>query len=396
MRYVGCMSRRLDRSLGIAPGSVSDYREIARTRLPRQMFDYIDGGSYEEQTMAANRADLASVLLRQRVLRDVGTLKTSVTVLGADLHIPVILAPVGLAGMFAPRAEVQAARAAEQCGITFCESTVSICSIDEIAAATQRRFWHQLYVMRDRAFAERIMARAHSASCDVLVLTVDLAVPGARYRDVRNGMVGRIGLGGTLRRGLDIASHPRWVKEVGLGGKPLTFGNLAEAVPGATSPTDFRQWVDEQFDPTVTWDDIAWVRQNWPGKLVLKGILDVEDARMAADHGVEGIVVSNHGGRQLDQTPSTASVLPGIAEAVGTDLAVLVDGGIRSGLDVIKALALGADAVLVGRAWAYAVAAGGQQAVANMLHIMGEELRVGMSLTGVVDVADLGPDSLVR
>ena len=381
--------------MDLAPASVRDYRELARRRLPRQLFDYIDGGAYEETTMRANQADLAALQLRQRVLRDVSSLDLRTTVLGQDLALPVVLAPVGLAGMFAKRAEVQAARAAESRRIAFCESTVSIAGIEEVQAATSAPFWYQLYVMRDRSYAEGLMARATAAGCPVLVLTVDLAVVGARYRDTRNAMVGEVGTLASLRRGLDLVAHPHWLRDVAIGGKPHTFGNLEDAVPGGTSPQDFRTWVDAQFDPSVTWDDLAWVREHWDGKLVLKGVLDAEDARAAADHGVDGIVVSNHGGRQLDDTPSTVRALGPIVEAVGDQLEVLVDGGIRSGLDVVKLLALGARACLVGRAWAYAVAAGGQAAVEHVLDIVQGEMEVAMSLTGAPSLADLSPEVLV-
>jgi L-lactate dehydrogenase (cytochrome) len=387
---------RPDRSLNLAPASVRDHRELARRRLPRQLFDYIDGGAYEESTLRANEDDLAAISLRQRVLRDVSDLSLRTTVLGQDLSMPVILAPVGLAGMFAPRAEVQAAKAAEAARVAFCESTVSIAGIEEVAAATSAPFWFQLYVMRDRAYAEGLLARAGAAGCPVLVLTVDLPVVGARYRDVRNAMVGEVSKLAGIRRGLDLVSHPQWVRDVAIGGKPHTFGNLEEAVPGGTSPTDFREWVDGQFDPSVTWEDLAWVREHWDGKLVLKGVLDADDARLAADHGVDGIVVSNHGGRQLDDTPSTVQALGPIVEAVGDRLEVLVDGGIRSGLDVVKVLALGARAALVGRAWAWAVAGGGQAGVEHMLRTVREEMKVAMALTGAPSIADLSPEILVR
>ncbi len=287
-----------DRSLGLAPASVRDYRELARRRLPRQLFDYLDGGAYEESTMRANVADLGRIRLRQRVLRDVSDLRLGTTVLGEDLALPLVLAPVGLAGMFARRAEIQAARAAETAGISFCESAVSICGIEEVRAATTRPFWFQLYVMRDRGYAEDLMGRASAAGCAVLVLTVDLAVVGARYRDTRNGMTDPVSLPKRLVRAWDLASHPAWVRDVALGGRPLTFANLERAVPGARTPDAFRGWVDTQFDPSVTWDDLAWVRDQWRGKLVLKGILDPDDALRAADHGADAVVVSNHGGRR--------------------------------------------------------------------------------------------------
>ncbi|MBK6502625.1 L-lactate dehydrogenase [Candidatus Neomicrothrix sp.] len=380
----------------MAAASVRDYREVARRRLPRQLFDYIDGGAYEEATLAANTADLEAISLRQRVLRDVSTRTMSTTVLGEELSLPVLLAPVGLAGMFANRAEVAAARAAEHAGVSFVESTVSICSLEEVAAATKRAPWFQLYVMRDRGYAENLMARAQAVGCRVLVLTADLAVVGARYRDTRNGLGGRVSPVGAAIRGLDRVSHPRWVWEVGIQGKPHTFGNLTDAVPGGNSPDDFRDWVDAQFDPSVTWDDLAWVRDHWDGPVVLKGILDPEDARAAADAGVDAVVVSNHGGRQLDAVPSTAAALPAVVEAVGDRIEVLVDGGVRSGLDLLKMMAMGAKACLVGRPWAWAVAAKGEAGVAHLLEILRDELAVAMALTGTTDVADLGPDSLLR
>jgi len=393
---VGRVSRlHPDRPLGVAPASVVDYRELARRRLPRQLFDYIDGGAFAESTLSANVDDLAGIGLRQRVLRDVSSLDLATTVLGQPLSMPVVLGPVGLAGMFATRAEVQAARAAEAAGVAFCESTVSICSVEEVAAAVARPVWFQLYVMRDRSYAEDLMARATGVGCPVLVLTVDLATVGSRYRDTRNGMSGHVGRLGRVLRGLDLGLHPTWALDVGVRGKPHTFGNLERAVPGAASPTDFSAWVDAQFDPSVTWDDLDWVRRNWPGKLVLKGILDPDDARRAADRGVDGIVVSNHGGRQLDATPSTIRALGPVVDAVGDRLEVLVDGGIRSGLDVVKALALGARACLLGRAWAWSVAADGERGVAHTLAIVRDELRVALSLTGVTDVAHLDRSALV-
>ncbi|MCB1029724.1 MAG: L-lactate dehydrogenase [Acidimicrobiales bacterium] len=384
-----------DRSLDIAPASVRDYRELARKRLPRQLFDYIDGGAYEESTMRANESDLGELQLRQRVMRDVSNLDLRTTVVGQDLSMPVILAPVGLAGMFAPRAEVLAARAAQNAGVAFCESTVSIAGIEEVQRSTNAPFWFQLYVMRDRSYAETLMARASAAHCPVLVLTVDLAVVGARYRDTRNAMIGEVSALAKARRGVDLVTHPQWIRDVAIGGKPHTFGNLEDAVPEGRSPADFREWVDAQFDPSVTWEDLAWVREHWKGKLVIKGVLDAEDARIAADAGVDAIVVSNHGGRQLDDTPSTVQALGPIVQAVGEQLEVLVDGGIRSGLDVTKMIALGAKACLVGRAWAWAVAGGGQQGVEHVLETIRDEMKVAMALTGAPTIAALNPDILV-
>jgi L-lactate dehydrogenase (cytochrome) len=389
------MSRWIpDRSFELAPGSVGDFRELARRRLPRQLFDYIDGGSYDESTMAANVADLSSVLLRQRILRDVSDLDLEQTVLGRKLAMPVILGPVGLAGMYSRRAEVSAARAAEKAGVVFCESTVSICSLEEVAAATTKPIWYQLYIMRDRSVAADLIARAASAKCSVLVLTVDLPVVGARYRDIRNGLVGSQNLVAKALRYADYALHPGWAFDVGLKGKPHTFGNLEHVVPNASSPHEFKAWVDSQFDSSVTWDDLAWVRDQWPGKLILKGILDSEDAKTAARVGVDGIVVSNHGGRQLDSTPSTASVLGPIVDSVGDQLEVLVDGGVRSGLDVVKMVALGAKACLVGRAWAWAVASGGEPSVEHALRIIRNEIKVALSLTGAARIDKLDRSAL--
>ena len=368
--------------MALAPATVLDYRELARRRLPRQLFDYIDGGAYEELTLRANCADLERLRVRQVVMRDVSVREQAVEVLGQQLAMPVILAPVGLGGMMARRAEVQAARAAESRGVPFTESTVSICSIEEVARATSVPPWFQLYVMRDRGFARDLLARAQAVGSPVLLLTVDLAVPGARHRDTRNAVVGRTSRLAQLLRGLDLVSHPHWVRDVPVRGQPLTFGNLEQAVPGARSPEAFRQWVDEQFDPSVTWQDIDWVRQNWPGKLVVKGVLDPEDARRAADVGVDGIVVSNHGGRQLDSVPSSAAALPEIADAVGDQVEVLADGGVRTGLDVVKLVALGARAVLVGRAWAWAVAARGEPGVRHVLKVIKADIDVALALMG--------------
>lgn len=378
-----------DRSLGLAPATVLDYRELARRRLPRQLFDYVDGGAYEEATMRANVADLESILLRQVVMRDVSVRDPAVELLGQRLALPVVLGPVGLAGMLAPRAEVQAARAAEAAGVPFVESTVSICPVEEVAKATSAPPWFQLYVMRDRAYAQDLMARAEAVGSPVLVLTIDLPVVGARHRDTRNAAVGSPGRWARARRVLDLLAHPRWIATVALGGRPLTFGNLEKAVPGARAPAAFKAWVDAQFDPSVTWEDIAWVRDNWRGKLVVKGVLDPDDARRAADAGVDGIVVSNHGGRQLDAVPSTARALPAVADAVGDRVEVLADGGVRNGLDVVKMVALGARAVMIGRPWAWAVAARGEAGVRHVLDVMRADIDTALGLTGQTSLLGL-------
>jgi L-lactate dehydrogenase (cytochrome) len=378
-----------DHSLNLAPASVDDYRELARRRLPRQIFDYVDGGAFAESTLAANLEDLRRIQFRQRVLRDVSTRSLATTVLGEEIALPLILAPVGFGGMLARRAEVQAARAAARAGIPFCESTLSICSVEEVASAITRPPWFQLYVMKDRGYAEDLMVRAQAVGCTTMVLTVDLPVIGQRYRDARNGISGKIPPVKRLRRGADLFTHTKWVRDVALGGRPLTFGNLEKALPDARVPGDFQAWVAGQFDPSVTWDDLAWLRQHWRGKIALKGILDADDARRALDHGVDAVIVSNHGGRQLDDVPSTIRSLPKVADAVGDRCEVLMDGGVRSGLDVVKAMALGARACLIGRPWAYAVAARGERGVEHILRIFQSEMMVTLGLTGVNDVRDL-------
>jgi L-lactate dehydrogenase (cytochrome) len=383
-----------DRPLQVAPATVLDYRELARRKLPRQLFDYVDGGAYEELTMRSNVADLERVLLRQVVMRDVSTRNTEIELFGRKLALPVILAPVGLGGMMARRAEVQAARAAERAGVPFIESTVSICSIEEVAAAIDQPPWFQLYVMRDRSYAEELMQRASAVGAPVLCLTIDLAVVGARHRDVRNAIGGRPTTWAKVRRGLDIASHPGWIRDVPIKGKPLTFGNLEKAVPHARTPDHFREWVDQQFDPSVTWQDIEWVREHWNGKLVVKGVLDAEDARRAADVGVDGVVVSNHGGRQLDSVPSTTKALPAVADAIGDRVVVLADGGVRTGLDVVKMVAMGARAVLIGRAWAWAVAARGESGVRHVLSVLKADMDTALGLTGQTSIADVDRSAL--
>jgi L-lactate dehydrogenase (cytochrome) len=383
-----------DRPLGVAPATVLDYRELARRRLPRQLFDYIDGGAYDEATMRANVSDLGRVLLRQVVMKDVSVRDQACEVLGQRMDMPVILGPVGLAGMFARRAEVQVARAAEAAGIPFVESTVSVCDIEEVADATTAPPWFQLYVMRDRSHAEGLMSRAEAVGAPVLVMTIDLAVLGARHRDTRNAIEGQPSTWAKVRRGMDLVSHPRWLADVPVKGKPLTLGNIAEFAPDAGTPEDFKPFVASQFDPSVTWDDIAWVRHNWSGKLVVKGVLDPDDARRAVDAGVDGVVVSNHGGRQLDSVPSTAVALPGVVEAVGDQVEVLADGGVRTGLDAVKLVALGAKAVMVGRAWAWAVAAGGEAAVRTMLETMKADIDTALGLTGRTSIADVDRSAL--
>ncbi len=367
--------------------SVLDYQALARRRLPKFLFEYIDGGSYAETTLARNVADLRSVALRQRVLRDVSAIDLSTELFGRQQAMPVALAPIGLAGLCARRGEVQAARAAEAAGVPFCLSTVSACPLAEVEAGAQQNFWFQLYMIRDRGFMADLLAKASDAGCPVLVFTVDMPMPGSRYRDVRSGLAGAPGFAGALRRALQAAARPGWAVDVGLFGRPHVLGNVAPVLAGRTGLEDFFAWMRGNFDPAVTWIDLEWVRARWRGPIVIKGILDPEDARLAAEAGADGVVVSNHGGRQLDGVPSTAKALPAIADAVGDRLTVLADGGIRSGLDVVAMLALGAKGVLLGRAWAYALAGGGQAGVSHMLRLIEAEMRVAMALTGVTSIA---------
>ena len=383
-------------TLRLAPATVSDYRRLAESRLPRQLFDYIDGGAVDERTLAANREDLARLRLRQRVLRDVSRTDTRVEIAGRATAMPVVLAPVGLAGLMRRRGEVQAARAAEAAGVPFCLSTVGLCSLEEVRAATTAPFWFQLYMMRDRGHVRELLQRARAVGVDTLVFTVDLAVVGSRYRDTRNGMGGGLGAWGSLRSALNFAAHPRWLGDVALGGRPLVFGNLASYVASAKNIQQFRSWIDSQFDPSVTWKDIEWLRQEWPGALIIKGILEAEDACAAADAGAQGIVVSNHGGRQLDGAPSSISALPRIADAVGGRLEIIMDGGVHSGQDVVKAVALGARAAMIGRAWVYALAARGEAGVRHLLSQMQREISVTLALTGLTSMSDVTPAMLVE
>jgi len=369
--------------------SISDYRAAARRRLPHFLFEYIDGGSYAEQTLAANVADLQRIKLRQRVLRDVSKIDLSVDLFGSRWALPVALGPIGLAGLNARRGEVQAMRAAEKAGVPFALSTVGACSLREVSAVAAKPFWFQLYMIRDRGFMSDLLTQAQSAGCGALVFTVDMPVPGTRYRDYRSGLAGAAGFAGQAQRFLQACVKPDWAWDVGVCGGPHTLGTVAPVLKGKTGIEDFFAWMGANFDPSVTWDDLRWVRERWKGPLLLKGILDAEDARRAAELGADGVVVSNHGGRQLDGVLSTALALPRIADAVGENIKVLADGGVRSGLDVARMLALGADGVLLGRAWAYALAARGEAGVAHVLSLIAAELRVALALTGVNAARDL-------
>jgi L-lactate dehydrogenase (cytochrome) len=369
--------------------AASDYRRIARRRLPHFLFEYIDGGAYAEVTLRRNVADLEAIALRQRVLRDVSRLDLSTELFGQKLALPVALAPIGLAGLTARRGEVQAARAAEAAGIPFTLSTVSACAIDEVARGTSKAFWFQLYMIRDRAFMRDLIAKARDARCSALVFTVDMPVPGTRYRDYRSGLAGAAGPLGKLRRLLQGMARPGWAWDVGIHGRPHHLGNVAPVLAGKSGIEDFLAWVGSNFDPGISWTDLDFVRSLWDGPIILKGILDPEDAREAARNGVDAIIVSNHGGRQLDGVLSTARALPPIADAVGDDLILLADGGVRSGLDVVRLLALGARTVLLGRAWVYALAGGGEAGVAHVLRLIEAEMRVAMSLTGATSIAEI-------
>ncbi|WP_068878110.1 MULTISPECIES: L-lactate dehydrogenase [unclassified Phenylobacterium] len=369
--------------------SVSDYRELARRRLPHIFFEYIDGGSYAEETLRRNVADLEVIALRQLVMRDTTKLDMTVQTLGQTLKMPVGLSPVGMAGMYARRGETRAARAAAAAGVPFCLSTVSVCSIEEVAA-TGVPPWFQLYMLKDRGYMRELLQRAKAAGSPVLVFTVDLPTPGSRYRDIRSGFSGAGPLRAALTQAWDGITHPAWTWDVFVHGRPHTLGSVQGAVTEGRRVTDFLAWIARNFDRSVTWKDMDWVRETWDGPIVVKGVLDPEDARDAVRAGAQGLVVSNHGGRQLDGVKSSISALPRIAQAVGGDLEVYMDGGVRSGLDVLKALALGAKACFVGRPWAWALGAGGQPAVEKMLDVLRAELAVAMILTGCTDVRKAG------
>lgn len=373
-----------------------DYRELARRRLPKFLFEYFDGGAYAEVTLKRNVADLEALPLRQRVLRDVSRLDLSAELFGQRLAMPIALAPVGLAGLSARRGECQAARAAEAAGIPFCLSTFSTCPIAEVTRAVTSPIWFQLYMIRDRGFVRELLAQARAAGCSVLVFTVDMPVPGSRYRDYRSGLAGAPGIRGSIRRFCQALARPRWAWDVGICGSPHQLGNVAPLLGSKTGLEDYFAWLRNNFDPSVSWRDLDFLRSEWTRPLLIKGILDREDAKTAAGIGADGIVVSNHGGRQLDGVPSTARALPLIAEAAGGKLTVLADGGVRSGLDVLRMLALGAKAVLLGRAWAYALAAGGEAGVAHMLQLVEAEMRVAMALTGVTSIGAITQDLLDR
>jgi L-lactate dehydrogenase (cytochrome) len=368
------------------------FRAQAKRRLPHFLFEYIDGGSYDEHTLRRNVDDFKAVTLRQRVLRDVSSPRTATNLFGREMAMPVMLAPLGVMGFYRRRGETQVVRAAEAAGIPMILSTMSCCPVEEVRAAATRPFWMQLYIIRDRGFMKALLQKLEAAGIDTLFLTVDLAINGIRYRDRIGGLAGSQSLLKRPGRLFDILFHPAWALDVGVLGRPLIIGNVAPAMPQGAGLEQFQAWVARNFDPSVTYKDIAWLRENWKGKLVLKGITDSGDAARAADEGMDGIVVSNHGGRQLDGSLSSIAALPKVRDAVAGRMPILLDGGVRSGLDVLRALALGADSVLLGRALAYSLAAGGQAGVTSMLGIIKEELEVAMALTGQSDVRALDSD----
>ena len=373
--------------------STHDYRLAAKRRLPPFLFHYIDGGAYDEHTLARNVADLRDLALRQRVLKEVGEVDLSARLFGEAVSLPVALAPVGLTGMYARRGEVQAARAAASRGVPFTLSSVSVCPIEEVQPAITRPMWFQLYVLRDRGFMKNALERAWAAGVRTLVFTVDMPVPGARYRDRHSGMSGPFA---AWRRMLQAVTHPRWAWDVGLRGRPHDLGNVSAYLGHRIHLEDYIGWLGENFDPSIGWRDLEWIRESWKGSMVLKGILDPEDAREAVRFGADGIVVSNHGGRQLDGVLSSARALPAIADAVQGDLTILADSGVRSGLDVVRMLALGANGVLLGRPFVYALAAAGEQGVAHLLDLIASEMKVAMTLTGARAVGEISRESLVR
>ncbi|MDH1251591.1 FMN-dependent L-lactate dehydrogenase LldD [Comamonas thiooxydans] len=373
--------------------STTDYRAAAQKRLPPFLFHYLDGGAYAEKTLARNVDDLADVALRQRVLKDMSQLDTSIELFGEKFSIPVTLAPVGLTGMFARRGEVQAAMAADKKGIPFTMSSVSVCPIEEVAPRLGRPMWFQLYVLKDRGFMKNALERAQAAGVSTLVFTVDMPVPGARYRDAHSGMSGP---NAAMRRYLQAVTHPHWAVDVGLMGRPHTLGNISTYKGQNVSLEDYMGYLGANFDPSISWSDLEWIRDFWKGPMLIKGILDPEDARDAVRFGADGIIVSNHGGRQLDGVLSSARALPAIADAVKGQIKILADSGVRNGLDIVRLLALGADCTMIGRAFVYALAAEGEAGVTNLLNLLEKEMRVAMTLTSVKKVSEITGDLLVR
>jgi L-lactate dehydrogenase (cytochrome) len=377
----------------VTPVSVADYRRRAKRRLPGFLFHYLEGGANDEDTMAANVSDFRRYRLQQRVMCNVDGVDTGTTLAGHAASMPVALAPVGMAGMYARRGEVQGARAAKTAGIPFTTSTVGICPVEEVAAAIRQPFWFQLYMLRDRDLILKLLERAQAAGCDTLAFTVDLPVAGMRLRDYRNGMLGG-GIPGKLSQLAQIVTSPLWALDVGLRGKPHNFGNLRDVVPDSDDLNAYKAFIDAQFDPTVTWEGIAWLRSVWKGKILIKGVLEADDARAAVDTGADGVIVSNHGGRQLDGVASSISKLAAVSAAVGDRTEVYLDGGVRSGIDVVKAVALGARGVLIGRPWVYAMAACGEAGLVDLLRLFQQEIATAMALMGVKTIDEITADMI--
>jgi L-lactate dehydrogenase (cytochrome) len=379
----------------VTPVTVPDYRRLAEKRLPRFLFDYVDGGAGEEKSMGANVDDFLKIKLRQRVMCDVDNVDTSTALFGQSASMPLVLAPVGLAGMMRRRGEVQGVRAATRAGIPFTTSTVGICSVEEVQAAAGKAAWFQLYMLRDRELVTALLERAHQAGYSTLVFTVDLPVAGMRHRDSRNGMIGG-GVAGGLSKAWQILTRPQWVLDVGIKGKPHDFGNLRDAVGGSKNLDEFKAFIADQFDPRVTWKDISWLRTQWQGPILIKGVMTSEDALAAADVGADGVIVSNHGGRQLESVASSISKLPEVVAAVGDRVEVHMDGGVRSGTDVVKAVALGAKSVMIGRPWIWAMAARGEQGLVDLLGVFQKEIAATMALMGVTRINEITPDLLEK
>lgn len=369
--------------------NIDDYRTLARKRLPHFLFEYIDGGAFSETTLRNNQLDMQQIALRQRVLRDISNVSTQISLFGQTFSMPLGLSPVGIAGLNARRGEVQAAQAAEEAGVPFCLSTVSACAIDEVRAGVQNPIWFQLYMIRDRGFLRDMLARAKAAGTNTLLFTVDMPVPATRYRDMRSGLSGGSLLQRKLTRIGQVLTKPRWAWDVGLWGRPHNLGNIAPILGENAGIDEFWSWLGNNFDPTVTWADIDRIRAEWDGNFIIKGILDADDAKQAANIGCDGLIVSNHGGRQLDGALSSIKALPRIADAVGDDLSLILDSGVRSGLDVVRALALGAKMVMIGRPWVYALAARQKRGVKEILEIFAKEMRVAMALSGCARVEDI-------
>lgn len=378
------------------PASITDYRALAQKRLPHFLFEYFDGGAFAEVSLRANITELEKIALRQRVMVDISKLDLATTLFGQKMAMPVALGPIGLAGLAARRGEVQAARAAHAAGVPFCLSTVSVCPLAEVTAGVKQPLWFQLYMIRDRGFMRSLLELAKEQGVSTLLFTVDMPVPGTRYRDVRSGLANAPGFMGSMRRTWQALKRPAWAWDVGIHGRPHTIGNVASVLGDNSGLDDYFAWMRNNFDGSVTWKDLDFVRETWDRPLIIKGVLDADDARTAASVGFDGLIVSNHGGRQLDGVPPTAQALPAIAAAAGDKLTVLADGGVRSGLDVVRMLALGAKGVLLGRAWAFALGAAGEAGVAHVLKLIEAEIKIAMALTGVTRVDQINSNILVR